>query len=61
MHLTFPVLDGPNDVALVRAAQLNLDLIASAGLGVLQKQIESPGARLYAFFLFEDQVAQSED
>jgi hypothetical protein len=50
--LDVPVLDGANDVALIRAAQLNLDLVASAGVGVLQKQIESPRTRLNSFFLF---------
>jgi hypothetical protein len=59
--LDVPVLDGANDVALVRAAQLNLDLIASAGVGVLQKQIEPPRARLNSFFLLENEVAQPED
>jgi hypothetical protein len=49
------------DVTLIGAAQLNLDLIAGTGVGVLQKEIESPRTRLDTFFLFENKVAQAED
>jgi hypothetical protein len=41
-----PVLDGADDVRLVGRAELELDLVAGVGLGVVQQQVETPGGWL---------------
>src|SRR5262249_53100925 len=46
-----PVLDSPNDMALVRATKLKLDLESSIVVYVLKKKIQPTGVGLPTFFV----------
>jgi hypothetical protein len=56
-----PILDRPNDVGLVRKSKLDFNFVAAIALGLLKEQVQPTGARLVPFFIFEDQVAETQD
>jgi hypothetical protein len=56
-----PILDRPNDVGLVRKSKLNFNFVAAIAFGLLKEQVQPTGARLVPFFIFEDEVAKTQD
>jgi hypothetical protein len=59
--LDIPVLDSPNDVALVGSPQLKLHFISAIAVWVLKQKVEATCVRLPSFFVFQDQVAEPKD
>ncbi len=59
--LDIPVLDGPNNVALVSLTELDLHLVPSIRFGVLKQQVEPAGPWLAALPILKIQVAQSQN
>ncbi len=50
-----------NDVAFVSRPKLHFDLEAPIPVRFLQQQIKTPGSRLNAFFVLQDDITKSED
>jgi hypothetical protein len=46
--LDVPVLDGPDDVGLVRRPELDLNLVASVALSVIEQEIKASSMGLTA-------------
>lgn len=56
-----PVLERPDDVALVRRTQLDLDLVPRAGLGVEEQHIQAARSRLSTLDLLDVQLTQAQE
>ena len=59
--LNIPVLDSPDDVALVGSPQLQLNFISAIAVGILQQKVEPTCVRLPPLIVFEHQVSEPEN
>jgi hypothetical protein len=57
LSLNIPVLYSANDVRLVSLSELDFDLVPLVRFGVLEKQVETPRARLRTFLVLEDEIS----
>ena len=58
--LNIPVLDGANDVGLVRRAKLNLNLVAPASLDILHEEVQPSGPRVEALAILQNKITKAE-
>jgi hypothetical protein len=60
LPLDVPVLDGADDVRLVRLAELDLNLAPPVPVGILEQEVEPSGAGLGSLTIPEDEVPETQ-